>query len=151
MDMTGEHQINAPRAAVWAALNDAEILKRSIAGCEELTKTADNEFQARVTAKVGPVKAKFTGAVELSDILPLESYRLNGEGQGGVAGFAKGGALVTLEAEDDATILRYEVGAAVGGKLAQLGARLIDSTALKLADQFFARFGETVAGGGDAP
>ena len=146
MEMTGEYRIAAPRERVWAALNDPEVLKACIPGCESLEKTSDNEMTAAVTAKVGPVKAKFTGAVTLLNIRPPEGYTISGEGKGGVAGFAKGGADVAL-AEDgpDATILKYEAKAQVGGKLAQLGARLIDSTAKKMADEFFGAFAAKVA------
>src|SRR5690349_19271865 len=132
MDMTGEHQIKAPRQAVWVALNDPEVLKASIAGCEELIKTSDTEFQAQVTAKVGPVKAKFSGKVALSDLDPPNGYTITGEGAGGAAGFAKGGAKVQLEPDGDATLLKYAVNAVIGGKLAQIGARLIDGAARKM-------------------
>jgi carbon monoxide dehydrogenase subunit G len=152
MDMTGEHWINAPRQAVWAGLNDPEVLKQSIAGCEELNKTSDTEFQAQVTAKVGPVKAKFGGKVTLSELDPPNGYTISGEGSGGAAGFAKGGAKVRLEdAEQGGTLLKYEVHAQIGGKLAQIGSRLIDSAARKMADEFFAGFAAAVeaqAGGG---
>ena len=144
MDMTGEFRIEAPREQVWAGLNDPAILQQAIPGCEEIEKTSDTEFAAKVTAKVGPVKAKFAGAVTLSELDPPNGYRISGEGKGGPAGFAKGGARVELEADGDATILKYEVNASVGGKLAQLGARLIDATARKMADDFFARFAAAV-------
>lgn len=148
MEMNGERTLNASRADVWAALNDLEVLKQAIPGCEALERTeGDDGFAATVVAKVGPIKAKFTGRVTLSDVNPPVGYTISGEGQGGLAGFAKGGAGVTLEAIDDThTLLRYEVQANVGGKLAQLGARLIDSTAKKLAGQFFDRFGAIVSG-----
>jgi carbon monoxide dehydrogenase subunit G len=146
MEMTGEYRIAAPRERVWAALNDPEVLKACIPGCESLEKTSENEMTAAVTAKVGPVKAKFTGAVTLLNIRPPEGYTISGEGKGGVAGFAKGGADVALtEDGPDATILKYEAKAQVGGKLAQLGARLIDSTAKKMADDFFGAFAARVA------
>ncbi|MBM3512487.1 MAG: carbon monoxide dehydrogenase subunit G [Alphaproteobacteria bacterium] len=145
MDMTGEYRIPAPRAAVWAALNDVEVLKAAIPGCETITKLSDTEIEATVVAKVGPVKATFKGAVTLSDIDPPNGYTISGEGKGGVAGFAKGGARVRLKDDADGTLLSYEVTASVGGKLAQIGARLIDSTAKKLADDFFAKFGELAA------
>lgn len=144
MDMKGEYRINASREAVWAGLNDPDVLRQSIPGCESLEKTSDTDFAAQVTAKVGPVKAKFNGAVTLSDLNPPESYRIGGEGKGGAAGFAKGGAFVRLTPDGDGTLLSYEVNANVGGKLAQLGGRLIDSTAKKMADDFFRRFGEIV-------
>jgi carbon monoxide dehydrogenase subunit G len=145
MDMTGEHQIRAPRQVVWEGLNDPEILKQSIAGCEELNKTADNEFQAQVTAKVGPVKAKFSGKVTLSDLDPPNGYTISGEGSGGAAGFAKGGAKVSLEdGPDGGTTLKYQVHAQIGGKLAQIGSRLIDGAARKMADEFFSAFSAAV-------
>ena len=146
MDMTGEFRIPASRDAVWKALNDPEILKRSIAGCEELEKTSDTEFTAKVTAKVGPVKARFAGKVTLSDLDPPNGYTIAGEGQGGAAGFAKGGAKVRLEPDGDGTLLKYTVNAAIGGKLAQIGARLIDGAARKMAEEFFASFAANVAG-----
>jgi carbon monoxide dehydrogenase subunit G len=144
MDMTGEHQIAAPRAAVWAGLNDPVILKRSILGCEELTKASDTEFQAQVTAKVGPVKAKFNGKVTLSDLDPPNGYTISGEGSGGAAGFAKGGAKVHLEDAGSGTLLKYEVHAQIGGKLAQIGSRLVDGAARKMADDFFTAFAAAV-------
>jgi carbon monoxide dehydrogenase subunit G len=144
MEMSGEYRIAAPREKVWAALNDPEILKASIPGCKTLEKTADDRMAATVEAKVGPVKAKFTGEVTLSNIDPPNSYTISGEGKGGVAGFAKGGADVSLDEDGDATILRYTAKAQVGGKLAQLGARLIDATAKQMADQFFTAFVERV-------
>ena len=144
MDMTGEYRITAPRQKVWDALNDPEILKQCIAGCQELEKTSDTEFSARVHTRVGPVSAKFTGKVELSDIDPPNGYRISGEGQGGVAGFAKGGATVKLTEDGAETVLNYEANATVGGKLAQIGSRLIDSTARKMADDFFRKFAEAV-------
>jgi len=140
MEMTGSYRIAAPRETVWQALNDAEVLKACIPGCETLEKTSDTSFEAKVKAKVGPVSATFTGAVTLSDLKPPESYTISGEGKGGVAGFAKGGATVHLAPEGDETILAYEVKAQVGGKLAQIGARLIDGTAKKMAEQFFGNF-----------
>ena len=146
MQMTDSQRISAPRDKVWAALNDPEVLKRCIPGCESLEMTSPTEMTATVVLKVGPVKAKFGGKVTLSDIDPPNGYRITGEGSGGVAGFAKGGAVVRL-AEDgpDATILTYEAEAQVGGKLAQLGGRLIDSTARKLAGEFFEGFAMVVA------
>ncbi len=142
MDMTGEHRISAPRNVVWAALNDADVLRECIPGCTELTQVSDTELSAVVVQKIGPVKATFKGDVELSNINPPESYTISGEGSGGVAGFAKGGADVTLAADGDDTLLSYEVRATVGGKLARLGSRLIDSTARKLAAKFFDNFQE---------
>ncbi|MEJ1157114.1 SRPBCC family protein [Prosthecomicrobium sp. N25] len=147
MQMNDSQRIPAPRQAVWAALNDPAVLRACIPGCESLEMTSPTEMTARVTLKVGPVKATFGGKVTLSDIDPPNGYRISGEGSGGVAGFAKGGATVTL-AEDgpDATVLTYAVDAQIGGKLAQLGARLIDSTAKKLAGEFFETFAATVGG-----
>lgn len=147
MNMSGEQRIEAPVARVWDALNDPQILKASIPGCEKLEKKSDTELAATVKLKIGPVSAKFAGEVELKNLKPPHSYTIQGEGKGGIAGFAKGGADVTLtEDGPDATILSYEVRADVGGKLAQLGSRLIDSTAKKLAGQFFENFGKKVAG-----
>ncbi|MCB9948497.1 MAG: carbon monoxide dehydrogenase subunit G [Rhodospirillaceae bacterium] len=144
MDMTGEYRIAAPRQVVWEALNDPAILQDCIPGCEEIHKTSDTQLSAKVTAKVGPVKAKFAGDVTLSELNPPESYTITGEGKGGAAGFAKGGAKVNLAEDGDATVLRYEVHVSVGGKLAQLGARLVAGTAKKMADEFFGRFSEIV-------
>lgn len=145
MEMSGEQTIPAPRQAVWDALNDPEVLAACIPGCETLEKVSDTEMTATVTAKVGPVKAKFNGNVELSDIDPPNGYRISGEGKGGAAGFAKGGAQVTLEdAEGGGTVLRYTVDATVGGKLAQIGSRLIDATAKKMSNEFFGAFAEKV-------
>jgi len=144
MDMTGEYRIAAPREKVWDALNNPEILKICIPGCEELNKDSDTELSAKVSTKVGPVSAKFTGKVTLSDINPPEGYKITGEGQGGVAGFAKGGAEVKLEEDGNETVLSYTATAQVGGKLAQIGSRLIDSTAKKMAGQFFGKFAEEV-------
>jgi carbon monoxide dehydrogenase subunit G len=146
MQMSGEFRIEAPRDQVWAALNDPEVLRQAIPGCEEIEKVSDTEFAAKVTAKVGPVAAKFSGAVSLSDLDPPRGYTISGEGKGGPAGFAKGGAKVRLEEDGGATLLRYEVEAQVGGKLAQIGSRLIDATAKKMANDFFAGFAEAVAG-----
>ena len=145
MEMTGEQRINASREAVWSALNDPQVLARCIPGCETLEKTADNEFTATVTLKVGPVKAKFAGKVILSDLDPPNGYTLSAEGQGGGAGFAKGGAEVRLAEDGGQTILTYTVNAQVGGKLAQVGSRLIDGTARKLAGQFFTKLDETLS------
>ena len=149
MEMSGEYRVEAPIERVWEALNDPEILKQAIPGCDEIVRLSDTELTAKVTARVGPVKASFTGQVTLSDLDPPNSYRISGEGKGGAAGFAKGGANVSLVADGGATILKYEVDATVGGKLAQLGARLIDGTAKKMAGEFFSNFAEVV--GGPAP
>lgn len=146
MEMTGEYRIPASREAVWQALNDPEILKQCIPGCDEIEKTSDTEFSAKVTAKVGPVKAKFSGAVTLSDMDPPNGYTISGEGTGGAAGFAKGGAKVALAEDGSDTILTYDVNATVGGKLAQIGSRLIDSTSKKMANEFFGKFAEVVGG-----
>ena len=146
MDLSGEYRIAAPRERVWEMLNDPDVLRVCIPGCEELEQTADNAFSARVTTKVGPVKATFKGAVTLENFNPPEGYTITGEGKGGVAGFASGGADVHLAEDGAETILTYTANAKVGGKLAQLGSRLIDSTARKLADQFFAKFAEMAGG-----
>lgn len=146
MKMTGEEMIPAPRAAVWKALNDPDILKQAIPGCEEITKVSDTEMQAKVIAKVGPVKATFLGVVQLSDLDPPNGYRISGEGKGGIAGFAKGGATIRLEDAPEGTKLIYDVDAQVGGKLAMLGSRLIDSTARSMATQFFEKFAELAGG-----
>ncbi|PJI40510.1 MAG: carbon monoxide dehydrogenase [Rhizobium sp.] len=150
MDMSGSERIEAPVEAVWQALNDPEILRQAIPGCESLDKTSDTNMTAKVVLKVGPIKAKFEGAVELQNLNPPHSYTIAGEGKGGLAGFAKGGADVSLAADGpNATILSYTVKAEVGGKIAQLGSRLIDSTSKKLAGEFFSKFGAIVAGGGE--
>lgn len=147
MEMHATRTIAADRAAVWAALNDPEVLKACIPGCEELTGSPEEGFHAIVKQKVGPVKATFEGSVTLSDVVPETSYTISGEGKGGVAGFAKGGAQVSLsDAEGGGTDLHYDVEAKVGGKIAQLGSRLIDSFARKMADQFFERFQTHVEG-----
>jgi uncharacterized protein len=144
MDMTGERRIPAPRQLVWEALNDPEILRASIPGSQSLEKIDDTHMKATVAIKVGPISARFNGAVTLSDIDPPNGYTIMGEGQGGVAGFAKGGAKVSLTDDPGATLLKYEVNAQVGGKLAQLGARLIDATAKQMAEQFFTKFSDEV-------
>ncbi len=144
MEMTGEYRIPASREAVWQALNDPDVLKQCIPGCDEIEKTSDTEFSAKVTAKVGPVKAKFSGDVKLSDMDPPNGYTISGEGTGGAAGFAKGGAKVALTEDGNETILTYDVNATVGGKLAQIGSRLIDSTSKKMANEFFGKLAEVV-------
>lgn len=144
MDLKDEIVINAPRQVVYEALNDPEILKECIPGCEELIKHSDTELEAKVVLKIGPVKAKFNGNVTLSPDAPPEHFSLKGEGNGGAAGFAKGGADVTLEEHDEGTLLRYDAQADIGGKLAQLGSRLIQGTAKKLAGKFFASFADRV-------
>src|SRR5216683_1561047 len=152
MQMNDSQRIPVSKDKVWAALNDPEILKKCIPGCQSLDMSSPTEMTATVVFKVGPVKATFGGKVILSDLDPPNSYRISGEGSGGVAGFAKGGAAVRLEAESpDVTILHYDVDAQIGGKLAQLGQRLIDSTAKKLAGEFFASFGAVVGGEAAAP
>jgi len=151
MDMTGERRIAAPRQTVWEALNDPAALKASIPGCESLEKTSDTDMKATASVKIGPISARFTGKVQLLDLDPPSSYRIEGEGQGGVAGFAKGGAVVRLADDGDGTLLSYEVKAQVGGKIAQLGARLIDATAKQMADAFFTRFAAEVTGPVAAP
>jgi len=147
MKMTAEQRIAAPRERVFEALNDPEILRRSIPGCESLTKSSDTGFDAIVTLKVGPVKAKFAGSVTLSDIRPPVGYSIAGEGKGGAAGFARGRADVTLVEDGEATILKYDAKADLGGRIAQLGGRLIDSTARKVAGEFFTEFARLVEQG----
>ncbi|GAC1486182.1 MAG: carbon monoxide dehydrogenase subunit G [Acetobacteraceae bacterium] len=145
MDMTGERRIPAPRQKVWDALNDTEVLRLCIPGCESLEKTSDTDLKATAAVKIGPISARFTGKVQLSDLDPPNSYRISGEGQGGVAGFAKGGANVHLSDDGDVTVLKYDVNAQVGGKIAQLGARLIDATSKQMADLFFNKFSAVVS------
>jgi len=146
MNLSGEYRLPLPRSVVWDGLNDPEILKQCIPGCEELTKTEDNGFSAKVGLKIGPMTARFTGKVTLSDIDPPNGYKIAGEGQGGVAGFGKGSAIVKLaEDGEGGTILTYTADSQVGGKMAQLGSRLIDATAKKLADEFFGKFAATVS------
>lgn len=150
MDMTGEYKIAAPRERVWAALNDPDILRQAIPGCEELNKLSDTELEGAARAKIGPVSARFKGKVTLSELNPPESYVLTGEGSGGAAGFAKGEAKVVLTPDGETTVLRYTVKATIGGKLAQLGQRLVDGAAKKMADEFFDKFSD-LAGGKIAP
>jgi carbon monoxide dehydrogenase subunit G len=140
MTMNGEIELAAPREVVWAKLNDPDVLKACIPGCEELEKTEDQGFRAVAKMKVGPVSARFRGKVTLSDLDPPNGYKISGEGEGGVAGFAKGGAKVDLVDREGGTLLTYQVDAQIGGKLAQLGQRLINGSAKKLADEFFANF-----------
>lgn len=147
MVIEGQERIEAPLSKVWDALNDPEILKASIPGCESLEKKSDTELEAVVTLKIGPIKAKFNGEVRLENLNPPHSYTIVGEGKGGVAGFAKGGADVTLSEDGpDATVLSYQAKADVGGKIAQLGSRLIASTSKKLSGQFFSEFNRQVSG-----
>ena len=145
MTMTGEYQLPAPQQTVWEKLNDPAVLKACIPGCESLDKTSDTAFQAVATIKIGPVKAKFKGNVTLSDLDPPNGYKISGQGEGGVAGFAKGGAIVKLAPKDGGTLLSYTVEAQIGGKLAQLGQRLINGAAKKVADDFFANFAAAVS------
>ena len=146
MEIKGEYRIAASREKVFAALNDVAILQACIPGCESLEKTSDTEMKAKVRMRIGPVSASFTGKVTLSDLDPPNGYKISGEGQGGAAGFAKGGAVVTLREDGADTLLSYNVDAQVGGKIAQVGARLIDGTARKLADEFFSKFTTMVGG-----
>jgi carbon monoxide dehydrogenase subunit G len=142
MEMTGTRTIPATVAATWAALNDPETLKACIPGCESLERSGENELKAAMTARVGPVSARFSGLIRLADIVPSSSYTIRFEGQGGAAGFANGEARVALTGQDSGTRIDYAVKAQVGGKLAQIGSRLIDGAAAKIADDFFTRFAE---------
>lgn len=151
MEMTSNKRIEANTEKIWKALNDTEVLKASMPGCESFEATGENTFQAKITAKVGPVKARFTFKVNLTDIDAPNGYTINGEGHGGAAGFARGSATVKLAEDDGATMLSYSVKANVGGKLAQLGGRLIDGAARKIADEFFGNFIEIVTGGTQGP
>ncbi len=147
MTMTGEVQLPAARQTVWQKLNDPDVLKATIPGCESLEKTSDTSFQAVAVTKIGPVKARWKGKVTLTDLDPPNGYRIVGEGEGGVAGFAKGGANVRLSDKDGGTLLSYDVEAQIGGKLAQLGQRLINGAAKKMADEFFQKFAAAVGSG----
>ena len=152
MEMSGVQLIPAPQRVVWDALNDPEMLKASVPGCESIERTGDNEYQVQMVARVGPVSAKFKGKLTLSDVKPPDSYSIAFEGQGGPAGFAKGGAHVRLTPEAEKTKLSYDVKASVGGKLAQIGSRLVDAAAKKVADDFFRNFNQKVGaaqGGGE--
>ncbi len=140
MDLTGEYELNAPKEKVWAALNDPAVLARCIPGCKELVQSEENAFAAKVTLKIGPVSATFNGNVTLEDIDAPNGYRIVGQGNGGMAGFAKGSAIVKLEEKGTLTVLTYEAKADIGGKIASLGSRLIAGTSKKLADQFFSSF-----------
>ncbi len=148
MNLSDELTIPVPRSRVYEALQDPEILRRCIPGCEELTKVSDSELEAKVALKIGPIKARFNGAVELVNLNPPQSYTIQGEGKGGIAGFAKGGADVKLEEDGEGgTLLSYVAKADVGGKMAQLGSRLIVSTSKKLAGQFFSNLNEKITAG----
>lgn len=147
MELTGEYRIPAPRERVWAALNDPQVLKAAIAGCQELEKVTDSEFRAIVATKVGPVSATFRGTVTLSDQDPPNGYTLTGQGQGGAAGFAKMRSRVSLAPDGDATVLTYTANAEIGGKLAAVGSRLVQSVAKKNADDFFGAFATQLGGG----
>jgi carbon monoxide dehydrogenase subunit G len=149
MQLTDERDIKADPATVWAAILDPDVLNECVPGCESMTGSPETGFEAVVVQKVGPVKARFTGVVTLSDMVPGQSLRISGEGKGGPAGFAKGAANVTLTPIEGGTRLGYQVEASVGGKLAQLGSRLIDGFAKNMADQFFERFQQTVEGPAD--
>ena len=144
MQMTATYAIAAPRAAVWAALNDPELMRRCIPGCEAMVRTSETAFEAHIKLKLGPLVARIKGDITLSDLNPPESYHIYGEGRGGVAGFAKGGARVRLAEDGAATLLTFDAAGELGGKLARLGARLASGTARRLADDFFARFAELV-------
>jgi carbon monoxide dehydrogenase subunit G len=146
MTMTGEVQLPASRETVWTKLNDAQTLQSCIPGCEHLEKLSDTEFTAMAVTKIGPVKAKWKGRVHLTDLDPPNAYRISGEGEGGIAGFAKGGATVMLSSVEGGTLLTYNVEAQIGGKLAQLGQRLVAGAAKKMADQFFQKFAEAASG-----
>jgi carbon monoxide dehydrogenase subunit G len=144
MDMSGTQRIEASREAVYAALNDTDVLRQCIPGCDAIERTSEHQMDAKATLRIGPVKASFTGKVMLSDLDPPNGYTISGEGAGGMAGFAKGRAKVSLEPDGEATLLTYVVTAEIGGKIAQLGSRLIDGTAKKLAAEFFEKFGAIV-------
>ena len=149
MKLSGSYQINLSKEKVWEALNNPEILKKAIPGCEEFTKNSDTEFTAKATNKIGPFNASFTGDVELKDLNPPNSYKITGSGNSPV-GFASGEAFVKLEDNEQGTKLIYEVEANVGGKIAQVGSRLIDMTAKKMADIFFGKFSELISISDDA-
>ena len=151
VEMEGEEKIDAPVETVWAALNDPDILKECIPGCDELNKKSDTEMEAKVTLKIGPIKSTFGGQVELKNINAPHSYTIEGKGDGGVAGFAKGGADVVLEPDGDGTLLKYTAKADVGGKMAMMGSRLIQSTSKKLAGQFFSCMNAKISDGYEPP
>ncbi len=145
MEMTGEYRIAAPRGVVWAALNDSDVLKRCLRGCERLERLGDSRMVGKVTAKVGPVKVAMDIEMRLSEIDPPNGYRIDGEGKAGPVGFVKGGARVRLADEDGNTVMNYTVDAALGGKLAQMGSRVIDAAAKKMADDFFSKISDEVS------
>ena len=149
MEMSGEQLVPAPQRVVWDALNDPEMLKASVPGCESIERTGENAYQVQMVARVGPVSAKFKGKLTLSDVKPPDSYSIAFEGQGGAAGFAKGGAQVRLAPEGEKTKLSYDVKASVGGKLAQIGSRLVDAAAKKVADEFFRNFNDRMSSSED--
>jgi carbon monoxide dehydrogenase subunit G len=151
MEMSGEQLIPAPQQTVWDALNDPQMLKACVPGCESIEPIGENAYQVLMVARVGPVSAKFKGKLTLSDIRPPQSYSIAFEGQGGAAGFAKGGAQVRLSEKGSQTALSYDVKASVGGKLAQIGSRLVDAAAKKIADEFFRNFNEKVSAQGSDP
>lgn len=151
MEMSGEQRIALAQHKVWDALNDPEVLKACIPGCDSIEKVSDEEYKLGITAAVGPVKARFAGRLQLKDLNPPNSYALAFDGSGGAAGFGKGGATVALTPDGDGTLLRYTANAQVGGKLAQVGSRLIDGVARKMADDFFNRFNARVAPAPAAP
>ena len=145
MDMTGERRIPAPRQKVWDALNDPQMLKACIPGCESIERQPNGDLKATAAVKIGPISTRFSGNIQLLDLDPPNSYRIAGEGQGGAAGFAKGGATVNLADDGPFTLMRYDVKAQVGGKIAQLGARLVDATSKQMADAFFDKFTTQIA------
>jgi uncharacterized protein len=144
MELTGQQLIPAPQSVTWAALNDPQMLKECIAGCESIETTGENQFLAKMAVRIGPVNAKFTGKLQLTEIDEPNAYTLNFDGQGGIAGFGKGSARVQLTPQDGATLLDYTAKAQIGGKLAQIGSRLVDSAAKKMADDFFGEFNQKV-------
>ncbi len=150
MQLSGERSLAATREAVWEALNDTEVLQQCIMGCEQIERLSDTDLQAKVTAKFGPVKASFDATIQLQDLQPPERYRLVGEGKGGVAGFAKGGAEIVLEDQGETTQLQYVADMQVGGKIAQVGSRLVSGTTNKIINEFFNRF-EKILSGDDEP
>lgn len=151
MEVKGEYLIESPREAVWAALNDTDMLRKCIPGCESLEKTGDNEFQGKVAAAVGPVRAKFNVVIRLENAVPPESYTLSGESKAGAVGFGKGSADVRLKEQENGTLLTYSAGFKVGGKLAQVGSRLVVGATRKTADDFFSSLSRELSSGAEAP